>query len=318
VSVAGDAAVFERVRPRLEAVAYGLLGDPGEAQDATQDAWLRWEAADTGDVREPEAYLITVVTRLALDRLRSARARRETYVGPWLPEPWSLRPLHPAASSSVSADPHDVVAEAESISLALLAALERLNPVERAVLLLRDVFDLDYAEVADAVQRTPATCRQIARRARERAGEPRPRFAAPSDEAIRLAEAFAAATDAGSLEALTELLAADAVSWSDGGGIVKAARKPIHGAERIARFLFNLRTRLAPPGTTVSACRVNDDPGFRVDVAGVGLVTVAALEVSDGQVVALRAISNPEKLARVATAPTAAGVPRPKAGPGTP
>lgn len=154
--------------------------------------------------------------------------------------------------------------------------------------------------MADAVARTPATCRQIAKRARERAGDPHPRFTpAPAEEA-RLARAFAAAADAGSVQALTELLAADAVAWSDGGGVVKAARKPIHGAERIARFLSNLRTRLAPPGTSITAVRVNGDVGIRVDVAGVGLVSVTALEITDGRVVGLRTVSMPAKLARVA------------------
>lgn len=289
-----DEAVFERARARLEAIAYGLLGDAGEAEDAVQDAWLRWQAAQTATVREPEAFLVTVVTRLALDRLKSARVRRETYVGPWLPEPWALRPLD---------DPADVVAQAESLSLALLAALERLNPVERAVLLLRDVFDLDYAEVAEAVQRTPATCRQVAKRARERAGDPQPRFTPLPEAESRLAEAFAAASDAGSVAELTELLAADAVAWSDGGGVVKAARKPIHGAERIARFLSNLRLRLAPPGTTIAAVRINGDAGIRVDFPG-GLLSVTALEIADGRVVGLRSVSNPAKLTRVAATPS--------------
>lgn len=288
----GDEAAFERARPRLEAVAYGLLGDAGEAEDTVQDAWLRWQGGDAGEIREPEAFLVTVVTRLALDRLRSARARRETYVGPWLPEPWALRPAD---------DPADVVSAAESLSLALLATLERLNPVERAVLLLRDVFDLDYAEVADAVERTPSTCRQIAKRARERAGDPRPRFRPARDEERRLAEAFAAAAGAGSVEALTDVLAADAVAWTDGGGVVKAARRPVHGAERIARFLSNLRLRFAPPGTTVAVARLNGDVAVRVDTPA-GLISVTALEIADGKVIGLRTVSNPEKLARVAAA----------------
>jgi RNA polymerase sigma-70 factor (ECF subfamily) len=294
---APDVAAFERVRGRLEAIAYGMLGDAGEAEDVAQDAWLRWQAADRSEVREPEAFLVTVVTRLSLDRLRSARARREAYVGPWLPEPWAIRPLH----GSAPPDPQDVAATAESLSLALLATLERLNPVERAVLLLRDVFDLEYAEVADAVGRTPATCRQLARRARERAGDPRSRFTAAPEEESRLAEAFAAAADAGSLEGLVELLAADAVSWSDGGGAVKAARKPVHGRERIARLLVNLRVRLAPPGTTIRGVRVNGRPGIRVDTPD-GLFSVTALEVADGRIVGLHSVNNPAKLVRLRAA----------------
>lgn len=295
---APDAAAFERVRGRLEGVAYGLLGDAGEAEDAVQDAWLRWQGADRAAVREPEAFLVTVVTRLSLDRLRSARARREAYVGPWLPEPWAMGPLHQPAPE----DPQDVVTTAESLSLALLATLERLNPVERAVLLLRDVFDLEYAEVADAVGRTPTACRQLARRARERAGDPRARFAPGPEEETRLAEAFAAAADAGSLQGLVDLLAADAVNWSDGGGVVKAARVPIHGAERIARFLVNLRTRFAPPGTTVTAVRVNGEPAIRVDTPA-GLFSVTELEIAEGRIVGLRTVNNPAKLTRLATPP---------------
>ncbi len=289
MTVGADPA-FERARPRLEAVAYGMLGEVGEAEDVVQDAWLRWQRTDTADVREPEAYLVTVTTRLALDRLRAARTRRETYVGPWLPEP---RALEPAAH-----DPAEVVLEAETLSLALLHAMERLNPVERAVLLLRDVFDLDYDEVSDAVGRTPSTCRQIARRAREHAGEPRTRFPVADREAARLAEAFAAAVDAGSVQALTALLAEDAVLWSDGGGVVKAARKPVHGAARIANFLATLRTKLAPPGTRIAPMRVNGGPGIRTDTPD-GLVSVVALDVADGRVVALRAVSTPAKLARL-------------------
>lgn len=291
---------FERARPRLQAVAYGMLGEVGEAEDAVQDAWLRWSATDPAEVRDAEAFLVTVVTRLAIDRLRSARARREAYVGPWLPEPWALG--EPVGGRAACTDGHDeplaAVVAAEELSLALLAALERLNPVERAVLLLRDVFDLDYADVAEAVGRTPATCRQIAHRARERAGDPHVRFPVLAEEQERLAAAFAAAANSGSLDGLMELLAADAVLWSDGGGVVNAARTPVHGAQRIARFVVSLQTRFAPPGTRVRPVRVNGDPGARADTP-FGTAAIVALEIADGRIVALRAISNPHKLTRL-------------------
>ena len=212
------ADVFEACRPRLTAVAYGMLGDRGEAEDAVQDAWLRFAAAGTDAVRNAEAFLVTVTTRLAIDRLRSARARRETYVGPWLPEP--------IVRDAADDDPADIVAEAEQLSLALLVALERLDPVERAVLLLRDVFDLEYEQIADAVAKTPANCRQLASRARTHVGEPARRRTVDPEEEARVVGAFIAAATGGDVDALIAVLAADANTYSDGGGVVTAARKP--------------------------------------------------------------------------------------------
>jgi len=279
------ADVFAACRPRLLGVAYGMLGTLDEAEDVVQDAWLRWSAADAGAVRNAEAFLVTVTTRLAIDELRSARARRETYVGPWLPEPLITGP-----------GPQDRVLEAEQLSLALLTALERLNPVERAVLLLRDVFDVEYAAVADAIEKSPANCRQIAARARERVGEPGRRRPVEPEEEERLMAAFVAAASTGDLEALTALLAADAVLYSDGGGVVPAARKPIYGAAKAARFLLGVQRKIDYE-PVIALVRVNGDPGLRVDGPD-GVVSILALEVADGAIANVRIVNNPHKLTR--------------------
>jgi RNA polymerase sigma-70 factor (ECF subfamily) len=295
VSGQKDDAVFIACRPRLMGVAYGMLATTGEAEDVVQDAYLRWRAAGREGVRDAEAYLVVITTRLALDRLGSARARRETYIGPWLPEPL-------VTACGIDADPAAAVEGAEQLSLALLMALERLDPVQRAVLLLRDVFDLDYAEVADAVDRSPTTCRQIARRARKAAGEPRRRFAVDADDERRLTREFMTAVGAGDVAGLAALLAADATLWSDGGGVVLAARKPILGADRVARFLVGISRRFdAAPETEL--VRVNGDPGWRV-TAPERARSVIALELApDGRTIAnVRIVVNPHKLRHLAGA----------------
>jgi RNA polymerase sigma-70 factor, ECF subfamily len=283
--------VFAAHRPRLLGIAYGMLGGVGEAEDVVQDAWLRWRGADTAEVRSAEAYLVTITTRLAIDRLRSARARREEYVGPWLPEP---------LVADADSDPARLVAEADQLSLALLATLERLNPVERAVLILRDVFDLEYAEIADVIGKTPANCRQIARRARERVGEPVRRHDPSPEQQDALTEAFVAAVVEGDVGRIQALLAEDAVLWSDGGGIVRAARKPVVGADKIARFLVGIRKRGLPPDFAIALARVNGQPG--IHVTGTDAHSVWALEIDGGVIAAIRGVANPEKLRHLAPA----------------
>jgi RNA polymerase sigma-70 factor (ECF subfamily) len=278
--------VFEAHRPRLVGIAYGMLGGLAEAEDVVQDAYLRWHEADQAQIRSAEAFLVTVTTRLAIDRLRSARMRRESYVGPWLPEP---------LVADAAPDPADVVAEAEQLSLALLTALERLNPVERAVLLLRDVFDLDYGEIADVVEKSPANVRQIATRARAHVGDAGRRLTTPTpEEEERLLGAFMEAAATGDLERLTGLLAADAIMWSDGGGIARAARKPIYTAAKVARFFIGV-ARKAPPDATFDRVRVNGEPGLRVNTAD-GPITIVAFEIADGVITGVRVVVNPEKL----------------------
>jgi RNA polymerase sigma-70 factor (ECF subfamily) len=277
---------FAACRPRLLGIAYGLLGELTEAEDAVQDAWLRWNDAGDEAVRNPEAFLVTVTTRLALDRLRSARARREVYVGPWLPEPLLTDPETPETKAI----------EAERLSLALLGALERLNPVERAALVLRDVFDLEYAEIADVLEKTPANVRQIARRAREHAGDAARRRAVPEEERRRLAEAFMVASLSGDVERIRELLAADAIMYSDGGGVVTAARKPIYGAEKISRFLVGVQRKTAFPADPVfTRVLVNGDPGVRMDSRADGFVSIVAIEIAAGAIQAIRFFVNPER-----------------------
>jgi RNA polymerase sigma-70 factor (ECF subfamily) len=281
---------FSASRPRLLGIAYGMLGELGEAEDIVQEAWLRWDADDRSEIRNAEAFLVTITTRLAVDRLRSAQRRRETYVGPWLPEP-----LVADADGSPD-DPERNAIEAERLSLALLGALERLNPVERAVLILRDAFDLDYAEIADVVDRSPANVRQIATRARAHAGDQSRRRPVSADEQERLATAFMAAALAGDIDAIRAALAADAVLYSDGGGVVLAARKPIYGADKIARFLVGIQRKPAfVADIEYAMVNVNGDFGVRMVSPTAGFLGIVAVQVQDGQIVAVRLFSNPER-----------------------
>ncbi|HET9153266.1 MAG TPA: RNA polymerase sigma factor SigJ [Solirubrobacterales bacterium] len=277
---------FAACRPRLLGIAYGLLGELTEAEDVVQDAWLRWDRADSDAVRNAEAFLVTVTTRLALDRLRSARARREVYVGPWLPEPLVIDPETPESKAI----------EAERLSLALLAALERLNPVERAVLVLRDVFDLEYAEIADVIEKTPANVRQIAARARDHAGDASRQREVSEEERQRLTAAFLGAAASGDMDAVRELLAADAIMYTDGGGVVTAARKPIYGAAKIARFMVRVQRKPDFPDDPVyKPVLVNGDPGVLMESATGGFLSIAAVEIADGLVQAVRFFNNPER-----------------------
>lgn len=280
----GDA--FAACRPRLLGIAYGILGELTEAEDIVQDAWLRWDRADREVVRNAESFLVTVTTRLALDHMRAARARREVYVGPWLPEP-----LVTDAET-----PETKVIEAERLSLALLGALERLNPVERAALVLRDVFGLEYAEIADALGKTPANVRQVVKRARDHAGDPTRGGAVSEEQRQRLASAFLAAAVSGDVDQIRDLLAADAVMYSDGGGVVTAARKPIYGADKIARFMVGVQRKAAYPTDAVfTQIRVNGEPGVRMDSAVDGFLSIIAIEVVDDAVQSIRFFTNPER-----------------------
>jgi len=281
--------VFTAHRPRLLGIAYGMLGAVGDAEDVVQDAWLRWADADHQAIRNPEAFLVTVTTRLAIDRLRSARVRREEYVGPWLPEPLVADDEH---------DPADLVAEAEQLSLALLVTLEKLNPVERAVLLLRDVFDFEYAEIADAVAKSPANCRQIAVRAREHVRRPDRRHTPTAEEEHELLQAFLDAVLGRDVDRIRDLLAEDAVLWSDGGGVVQAARKPVEGADLISRFLVGIQKGGTPPDASFAWVRVNGEPGWRL--RGTAFNSVWAFELAEGRIAAIRAVVNPDKLRHLA------------------
>lgn len=283
--------VFERERPRLIRVAYSMLGSHAEAEDVVQEAWLRWERA-TDEVRDPAAWLTTVVGRLALDALGSARARRETYVGPWLPEP---------VVRAAGGDPADRVTLDETVSLALFAVLERLSPAQRTAFVLHDVFGLPFDEVGEVVGRTPQAARQLAARARRDVEAARPRTAPPREEQERVVAAFAAAAAGGSLEDLVAVLDPDVVWRSDGGGRVVALRKPLRGAEQVARALVGFARRADDAAAVVQAgyaADVNGEPGMVFRDPG-GVLTVFALTIDGGRITAIHAVRNPEKTAHV-------------------
>ena len=284
-------AVFTAHRSRLVGVAYRLLGSVGDAEDVVQEAWLRWGRVDTETVADPEAFLVRTVSRLALDRLRRIAARRETYVGPWLPEP---------VLTGGRDDPAAEAERAASVSLAMLVVLETLSPLERTVFVLHEAFAYSTAEIAEIVERSPAAVRQLAHRAREHVAARRPRF--PADPAVRRAatERFLRASLEGDLAALLELLAPDATLWADGGGKAKAPLRPIRGADKIARFFAAIGTEPLPPGSTVEVVEVNGGPAAVV-VGPAGAIAVLQLDLGDDhRVVDLRLVGNPDKLTGLA------------------
>ena len=280
---------FESHRRALTGLAYRMLGSRAEAEDVVQDAYLRWHAVDRDAVAEPRRYLGTVVTRLCLDRMKSARARREAYVGQWLPEPIVDETLDADAAGDLA---HD-------LSVALMLVLERLSPLERASFLLHDVFGLDFSEVARTLQRGEAACRQLAARARIHIEEARPRFPASREQGTRLAAAFAAATQRGDVAMLTKLLAEDAVLYSDGGGKRAAALKPINGADKILRFLAGI-SRKNPALSSMQArpAMVNGLAGFVLREED-GAIDTLAFEHDGSRIVAIYVVRNPEKLRHV-------------------
>ena len=280
---------FESHRRALTGLAYRMLGSRAEAEDVVQDAYLRWHAVDRDAVAEPRRYLGTVVTRLCLDRMKSARARREAYVGQWLPEPIVDETLDADAAGDLA---HD-------LSVALMLVLERLSPLERASFLLHDVFGLDFSEVARTLQRGEAACRQLAARARIHIEEARPRFPASPEQGTRLAAAFAAATQRGDVARLTKLLAEDAVLYSDGGGKRAAALKPINGADKILRFLAGI-SRKNPALSSMQArpAMVNGLAGFVLREED-GAIDTLAFEHDGSRIVAIYVVRNPEKLRHV-------------------
>ena len=280
--------LFEQHRGRLFGIAYGMIGSTADAEDVVQDAFLRWRSVDPTGIDSPIAYLTTITTRLAMDHLRSARVRRETYVGPWLPEP---------IVRSYEDDPAEVVTTAEQISVAMLTALERLNPVERAVLVLREVFDLDYPEIADIVDKSPANTRQIAVRARDRVGDARRTRLVPAEVEQRLLEGYLSAISSGDVEALADIFAEDVVLWSDGGGKVRAARHLLNGAWRVARHLVGVSSQ-TPPDTDVAIVRVNGEPGFMGIVGGFP-IGIISFDIRDNRIVGVHAFLNPDKLEAV-------------------
>jgi RNA polymerase sigma-70 factor (ECF subfamily) len=275
---------FEPHRRYLAAVAYRMLGSIAEADDVVQDAFLRWSAADRADVDSPRAFLTRTVTRLCLDRLKSARAQREQYVGTWLPEP---------------VVENEGVQIAHDLSVALLVTLERLSPLERAAFLLHDVFDMEFTDVADVLERSEAAVRQLAARAREHVKEGRPRFPVSEEKARSLADAFGAAMLGGDVSTLSQLLAADAVFYSDGGGKRSAALNPIFGRDKILRFFEGIGRKTDYSGMRVERAWINAMPGFVVH--GPEGVETLAFEVDGDSVVTIYAVRNPDKLRHLTT-----------------
>jgi RNA polymerase sigma-70 factor (ECF subfamily) len=285
-------AAFEQLRPQLFQVAYGILGGVADAEEVVQDAWMRLRRADSERIESLSAWLMTVVAHLSLDALNSARHKRESYVGEWLPEP--------LVAGLSEEGPEDRITLDESVAAALLIVLERLSPAERTAFLLHDSFGMPFAEVAELVGRSPDSVRQLAARARRNVAAAKPRFPASREEQELIVSAFAAACAAGSLEQLLDVLDPAVVMRSDGGGRVPAARLPLHGAERVAGALLALERKRLRDGRplNIQLANVNGTLGV-VTHDGLAL-NVMAFAFDDGRIVAIDNLRNPEKLTHVA------------------
>jgi RNA polymerase sigma-70 factor (ECF subfamily) len=287
--VAAD-ETFETLRPLMFSIAYRMLGSVSDAEDIVQEAFLRYQRASVGsqEVESPKAFLSAVVTRLSVDQLRSARARRESYVGEWLPEP--------LLTDEDALDPAAHAEQADTLSMAFLLLLERLSPVERAVFLLHDVFAYGYDEIADIVDKSEDNCRQLAVRARRHVEEEKPRFEASRRKRDELANRFFAAVGDGDLDGLVEMLAADVVVYGDSGGKAPSWPQPIVGADRVSRLLIGLGSQMHELGLTIQAHQINGQPGAIVFDASGQLTNVFSLDIADGLVQTVRSVINPDKL----------------------
>lgn len=283
---ASFADVFEAHRPRLFGLAYRMLGSAEEAEDAVQDAYLRYSRTDRADIERPAAWLAKVVTNLCLTRLTSARARREQYVGPWLPEP--------VATSDGTLGPLESAERRDDVSMALMVLLERLTPTERAVYVLREAFGYGHREIAGVLDLSEANCRQLYRRAAHRVAVPEARFQPSPERREELVASFVAAARDGDLAGLEKLLATDVTWWSDGGGKVSAALRPIQGREKVLRFLAGVARR-SLVGVEFTVAEVNGDGALAV-WAGDLLIGTASFEFRDGLVTQVQSVLNPDKL----------------------
>jgi RNA polymerase sigma-70 factor (ECF subfamily) len=279
----GEAAVFEAQRRHLTGLAYRMLGSLAEAQDIVQEAYLRWHRTDRERVANPRAYLSRTVVRLCLDHIKSARARHEHYVGPWLPEPV----LDHAA---LAADDY-----ADDLSMALMLTLERLSPLERASFLLHDVFDVEFDEVAETLGRSPASCRQLATRARAQVRASRPRFRPSQQECERLTAAFGVAAQSGDTHALAELLAEDVTFYSDAGGKAPGAQRPVTGRDKVMRLISGLTKKGLPGIRAVRVAQINGSPGFIIERDS-GDVFTMVFDFRDGVIGNIYLVINPDKL----------------------
>jgi RNA polymerase sigma-70 factor (ECF subfamily) len=282
---------FESLRRTLFSLAYRMLGSVSEAEDVVQEAFLRQQRvlSQGGEIESPKAFLSAVVTRLSIDHLRSARARREVYVGEWLPEPL-------LTDHTPRLDPADHAEQADSLSLAFLVLLEQLTPVERAVFLLHDVFGYGYDEIAGIVGKSEDNCRQLAARARRRIEEQKPRFEASREQRQRLAERFFAVVQDGDIEALVEMLAADVVVYGDGGGKAPSWPRPIVGRDRVSRLFAGWGRQLDGLGISIQLHEVNGQPGAVLVDRQRRIINVFSLDIADGVVQTIRSVVNPDKL----------------------
>ncbi|KAA3643095.1 MAG: RNA polymerase sigma-70 factor [Chloroflexi bacterium] len=277
--------LFDQHRTLLFSIAYRILGSVMDAEDLLQEAFLRWQEVELREVDSAKAFLTTVVTRLSIDHLRLARVQRESYIGPWLPEPLMTSERPGLMETAI---------ERDSLSIAFMFLLERLTPVERAAFILRDVFDYEYAEIADVVDKSPQNVRQLVSRARRHLQDERPRFDVSIDEQQRIMMQFVQAVSEGDVESLQSVLAEDVVHYSDGNGMPGAARKPILGIEKWMRFFFGLQ-RLAPEGLGIRMLEVNGTPAILFEVDGAPYATLS-FDFADGCIINSYGVVNPEKL----------------------
>ncbi|MFB4281351.1 MULTISPECIES: RNA polymerase sigma-70 factor [unclassified Nonomuraea] len=292
-------STFDEHRSLLTGVAYRILGSVADAEDVVQEAWLRWSGVDESTVDEPKAYLIRVTSRLAIDRLRWAKSRRESYIGPWLPEPVSTAP-----------DVAERAELADSVEMALLVVLETLSPLERAVFVLREAFDLPFSEIAEIIGRAEPATRQLARRARDHVHERRPRFDVDRDERRRITERFISASAEGDLDGLIELFADQVTMVSDGGGKARAALRVITGSENVSRYLLSINTpaniakfmasigMAEVSGMSFAVAMLNNAPAVVISADG-RVISVLTFLVADGRIETIYLVANPEKIAHL-------------------
>jgi RNA polymerase sigma-70 factor (ECF subfamily) len=287
--VSGSALdVFTEQRPMLFGIAYRMLGSVADAEDVLQDAWLKWSSVDVDSLEQPRAYLARTVSNLSINRLRSAVSRLESYVGPWLPEPLV----------TADDDAGRQAEQSEAVSLAMLVVLETLSPLERAVFILKDVFGFSFEEVAGLLDRSEPSVRQLAHRARSHVQARRPRYSAPAELRRRVTSEFLGACIGGDLNQMMELLAPEVTAWTDGGGKIRAALRPLHGADNVARWILGvLQRRLPDPGT--HPVLVNGEPGLLVTSAGIPDSVIVLDLNQDNRIEAVRLVRNPDKLAHL-------------------
>lgn len=283
------AAVFSCHRPRLLAIAYRMLGSAIDAEDIVQETFIRWQQSSRNDVTSPEAFLVTIVSRLCLNHLQSARLAREKYFGQWLPEP---------VVTGLGGDPYSTSQMDESLSMAFLLLLERLTPIERAVFLLREIFDYEYAEIAKILEQSESNCRQVLRRARQHLKQSHRRFTASARQSEQLFEKFLNASSKGDMEGLLALFSEDIVLYADGGGKTSAVPNPIFGADRVARFLFGARKKFLPEEIVHQTAQINGRPGLLTYFNGQPY-SALIFEMDGERIRNIFIVSNPDKLTRL-------------------